>query len=137
MNFLTEIKANAEELASLLQEVEIWCLEKDFSIGTCYAIQLAVEELATNTIKHATGAKDELYISVSLEEHSDKIRLTYTDNARLFNPLDKENPDVDIPIEQRKVGGLGILLIKKVMDTIDYQYKDGKNIIILTKNTCS
>jgi len=95
-------------------------------------IQLAVEEAITNVINHGykkTGGE----IIISSKISPERIEVQIMDTAPQFNPLSVPEPDLDSTIDDRNVGGLGIFLIRQVMDEVSYRYEDGKNILSLTK----
>ena len=60
--------------------------------------------------------------------------VTFIDNGKQYDPLAKEDPDVTLSAEERDIGGLGIYIVKKSMDDISYEYKDGQNILRIKKN---
>ena len=60
------------------------------------------------------------------------MRLIFADNGKPYNPLDAEEPDITAPAEARAVGGLGIFMVRKMMDNMEYMYKDGQNVLTLT-----
>jgi anti-sigma regulatory factor (Ser/Thr protein kinase) len=92
-------------------------------------IDLAVEEIFVN-IAHYSGA-DEAIINCSFE--NDKLEITFSDSGVPFNPLAKPDPDITLNAEEREIGGLGIYLTKKFMDTVSYEYKDGMNCLRIIK----
>jgi len=63
-----------------------------------------------------------------------QVVIQFLDQGKPYNPLEKKDADISVPFEEREIGGLGILLVKKSMDSIDYRYKDGKNILTIKKN---
>ena len=94
--------------------------------------QLAVEEAVTNVIVHGykkLGGE----IIVSCQISPDRIKVQITDAAPRFDPLTVPEPELDGSIEDRDVGGLGVFLIRQVMDEIFYRYENGKNILVLIK----
>ena len=93
-------------------------------------IDLAVEEIFVN-IAHYSGA-DEAIINCSFE--NDKLEVTFSDSGVPFNPLAKPDPDITLNAEEREIGGLGIYLTKKFMDTVSYEYKDGMNCLRIIKS---
>lgn len=93
-------------------------------------IDLAVEEIFVN-IAHYSGA-DEAIINCSFE--NDKLEITFSDSGVPFNPLAKPDPDITLNAEEREIGGLGIYLTKKFMDTVSYEYKDGMNCLRIIKS---
>ena len=94
--------------------------------------QLAVEEVITNIIVHGykkTGMK--IHLSCRFTAHG--IVIQVSDSAPAFDPLSLPEPELDGDIDDRKIGGLGIYLVRQVMDTISYRYENGKNILTLEK----
>ena len=63
-----------------------------------------------------------------------QVTIQFLDNGKPFNPLEKEDADITLSAEERDIGGLGILMVKKSMDAVDYEYVDGKNILTIKKN---
>lgn len=92
-------------------------------------IDLAVEEIFVN-IAHYSGAAEAI-INCSFE--NDKLEITFSDSGVPFNPLAKPDPDLTLNAEEREIGGLGIFLTKKFMDTVSYEYKDGMNCLRIIK----
>jgi anti-sigma regulatory factor (Ser/Thr protein kinase) len=93
-------------------------------------IDLAVEEIFVN-IAHYSGSAEAI-IKCSLE--SNKLEISFSDNGIAFNPLARPDPDLSLSAEERKIGGLGIYLTKKFMDTVSYEYKDGMNCLRIIKS---
>ena len=62
------------------------------------------------------------------------MTIQFLDNGKPYNPLEKEDPDVTLSAEERSIGGLGIFMVKKSMDSLDYEYQDGKNILTIKKS---
>ncbi|MBO4264761.1 MAG: SpoIIE family protein phosphatase [Clostridia bacterium] len=97
-------------------------------------IDIAIDEIYSNIIKHGY-AKAPGPVLVSLRQTSDKkgITLRFVDEGVPYNPLTKEAPDITLSAEERKIGGLGIYMVKKTMDDMRYRYENDKNILTLTK----
>ncbi|HET6581394.1 MAG TPA: ATP-binding protein [Methanoregula sp.] len=119
-----------------IPEISALLGEEMQTLGFCSEIildtQLAVEEAITNIINHGykkTGGK----IIVSSRINPERIEVQIIDTAPRFNPLSVPEPDLDSTIEDRNIGGLGIFLIRQLMDEVSYRYEDGKNILVLTK----
>jgi len=94
--------------------------------------QLAVEEAITNVINHGYK-KPGGEIIVSCRISPDRIEVQIIDAAPRFDPLSVPEPELDSTIEDREAGGLGVFLIRQVMDEISYRYENGKNILVLIK----
>jgi serine/threonine-protein kinase RsbW len=126
-------------IASDINEVQVisTCLETVMRAGgfpedDILDTQLAVEEAITNIIVHGyRGAGGE--ITVSCREGNGIVEVRLEDRAGPFDPLSLPEPDLVSEVEDRKIGGLGIYLIRQVMDEIQYRFEDGKNIFSLTK----
>ena len=94
--------------------------------------EIAVEEIFVN-VAHYAYAPDVGDVELKLKTSGGAILLTFTDCGVKYNPLEKENPDVTLSADDREIGGLGIFMVKKLVDNMTYEYKDGKNILILEK----
>ena len=93
-------------------------------------IDLAVEEIFVN-IAHYSGSEE----AIIKADYTDKLlEVTFIDRGTPFNPLAKPDPDITLNAEERKIGGLGIFLTKKFMDTVSYEYKDGMNCLRIIKS---
>lgn len=97
-------------------------------------IEVAVEEIFSNIANYAynpeTGSAT---VSVELSENPLKVIISFADNGTPYNPLAKEDPNLNLAISERKRGGLGIFMTKKFMDKVSYEYKDGMNILTIEK----
>ena len=97
-------------------------------------IDVAVEELYVN-IAHYAYQPDTGPATIRVEAAQDPLAviITFIDHGVPYNPLAKEDPDVSAPAEERQIGGLGIYMVKKSMDDMRYEYKDGQNILAIQK----
>ena len=97
-------------------------------------ISVAAEEVYVNIASYAyapdTGTAT---IRMACTEDPAAVTLTFLDSGIPFNPLEREDPDLSLPVEEREIGGLGILMVKKTMDEAHYERVDGQNILTLTK----
>ena len=107
----------------------------DCPMLTQTAIDIAVEELFVNIASYAfdTGIGTAV-VQVTVHEEPLSVEITFIDNGRQYDPLAKEDPDTTLSAGQRRKGGLGIFMVKKSMDDVIYEYKDGKNILTIKKN---
>ena len=106
----------------------------DCPMLTQTAIDIAVEELFVNIASYAydTGIGTAV-VQVTVNEEPLSVEITFIDNGRQYDPLAKEDPDTTLSAGQRRKGGLGIFMVKKSMDDVIYEYKDGKNILTIKK----
>jgi len=94
--------------------------------------QLAVEEVITNIIVHGYQKPgNEIHLSGHFTR--DRIEIRITDTAPRFDPLSIPEPDLDADIDERRIGGLGIYLVRQVMDSLSYRYENGKNVLTMEK----
>ena len=97
------------------------------------AIDVAIDEIFGN-ISHYAYDPGTGPVTVRVESDSKAVEITFMDKGKPFDPLKKADPDVSLSAEERKIGGLGIFLVKKTMDDMTYEYKDGQNILKIRKN---
>ena len=99
------------------------------------AIDIAIEEIFVNIANYAYGEETgTTVIQVTMYEKPLSVEITFIDSGKQYDPLARPDPDVTLPSSKRKKGGLGIFMVKKSMDDVTYEYKDGKNIITIKKN---
>jgi anti-sigma regulatory factor (Ser/Thr protein kinase) len=96
-------------------------------------VRLAVEELVVNIVDYAYPNSDKGYLGIDITRDEGGITLRFIDGGVPFNPLQTDMPDTTLPISQRKIGGLGILFVTKVMDSVTYEYAGGQNILTVKK----
>lgn len=97
-------------------------------------IQLACEEALVNIINYAYPDRTgDMEIQCGEENGTGKFMVRIVDSGIPFNPLERPNPNLEIPVEQREVGGLGIFLIRQIMDQVTYQRASDRNILTLLK----
>ncbi|MBR5745106.1 MAG: ATP-binding protein, partial [Muribaculaceae bacterium] len=112
-------------------------LRDKFSIEQQLATRLnvALEEAVSNVILYGFNNNDnpKNRLSVSARKSSGKIIIKIVDNARAFDPTAKDDPDTTLDADERPIGGLGIYLIRQIMDTVNYERIDNQNILTITK----
>ena len=123
-----EAEAVYENTASLAGFVEE-NLPEDCPSKTCHQLAIAFDEIYSNIVKYSKAKHFELRLGVM----KDMIYLVFTDDGVPYNPLESEVPDITAPKEDRQIGGLGLFMVKKTMDYIDYQYLDNKNRFMIGK----
>ena len=129
------ISNKIEELSKLGEFVEKLCENFNLSPELVMNINLALEEAVSNVILYAYKDRHETEQIEIVAQHSDnKLIFTLADNGTPFDPTLNTDPDLTLSIEERPVGGLGIFLIKKIMDKVEYRRENGKNILSMSKN---
>lgn len=113
--------------------IDTFCEQLDVDMDTVASLNLALEEAVVNVMEYAYP-KGVGYVYITVESEGDSILFTLKDKGLPFDPTKKEEVDTTLPAEQRPIGGLGIHLVRRIMDEIVYDYKDGMNILKLKKN---
>ena len=98
-------------------------------------IDIAIDELFSNIAHYAYNPEiGKATVRVEVIEDPLAVVITFIDNGVPYDPLAKADPDTTLSAEEREIGGLGIYMVKKSMDDITYEYKDGQNILAIKKN---
>ena len=100
-----------------------------------YKVELSLEEILVNIASYAYDKPEggNITIQYQIKESPKRIMISIIDEGKAFNPLEKEEPDVTLPSNQREIGGLGIFIVRKTMDEIKYDRKNNKNVLTLKK----
>ena len=131
-SFSMTIQSDISEIPSVSARLEEAMGAAGFSPEEVLDTQLAVEEIITNIIVHGyktTGSE----IRLSGRFSGNGIVLEVADSAPAFDPLSIPEPELDGEVDDRKIGGLGIYLVRQVMDAVSYRHEDGKNILVMEK----
>lgn len=131
-NFPAKDDALADAMAFVEDELDkLGCSMKEVM-----QITVCVEEMFVNVAHYAYEGNDG-EITLSIDDKNGNVAITFTDEGKPFDPLEKEDPDITLSAEDRQIGGLGIFMVKKSMNEVHYERKDGKNIFIMKKNICN
>ncbi len=126
------LEAKLDNLDQVLAFVDKFLEESDCPPKPQMKIDVAVEELFVNIARYAyapaTGS-----MTIRIENDPQGMSITLIDRGVPFNPLAKLDPDVTLSAEERQIGGLGIFMVKKSMDAMDYRYADGRNVLTIKK----
>jgi serine/threonine-protein kinase RsbW len=129
-------RANFESLEAIREFVGRSAEQSDLSEREIYAVQLATDEAVTNIIQHAFGGEGENEIEIECEVNPGKLIITLNDRGRAFDPSSVQEPNVKANLKDRKIGGLGMYLIRNMMDEVIYSStpEDG-NTLRLVKHS--
>ena len=133
-NLKLEIKNTLPDLSKALDTALNWLTPFNLPPDASYLTILAMEELATNTINFGYTDNEEHLIGVELNIESKRLEVQYVDDGVYFNPLDVQEPDTSLPVEERPTGGIGILLMRKIADTMTYLRDHEKNLVTIHKS---
>ena len=97
-------------------------------------IDIAIDELFGNIAHYAYNPKTgPATVRIDVLQEPLSVVVTFIDNGKAYDPLAREDPDVALTAQEREIGGLGVYMVKKCMDEISYEYKDGRNILRIKK----
>ena len=145
------VEADQRNLDTVIEFVEERLDELGCTTKAKMQIGIAIEEIFVNVVKYAfdeppAGSGEQAgseeagrtveKISIRVEDTEDprSVAVTIIDRGRPFDPLAKADPDITLSADNRKVGGLGIFMVKKSMDQMEYEYRDGQNILTFRKD---
>ena len=122
--------AEVSRLAVFIEEVgEVFSLTPD----VVFNLNLVLEEAVVNIIHYAYPKEEHQYIYLSAHVHEGSIVFVLTDTGKEFDPTLAPEADITLSAEEREIGGLGIFITKKTMDTVSYAYENGENILTMIK----
>ena len=129
------VKAVLENLEPVQEFVRKELESLDCSPKVIMQIEIAVEEIYVNIAHYAYNSEiGDAVVRCEIEGEPPQITIQFLDEGVPFDPLEKEDADITLSTEKREIGGLGILMVKKSMDEVEYFYKDKKNILTIKKN---
>ncbi|MEE3451300.1 MAG: ATP-binding protein [Acutalibacteraceae bacterium] len=128
------IEATPENIDSVIAFVDEQLEEYGCGMKEQMAIDVAVDELFAN-IAHYAYNPETGYATVRIDVIKEplSVEITFIDNGIPYDPLAKIDPDTSLSVEDRPIGGMGIFIVKKSMDLVNYEYKDGKNVLTIKK----
>ena len=130
-----KVKADTAELDNVLSFADAILEELGCSVKAQMQIDIAIEEIFVNIAHYAyPESEGEAVIYVEPGESGSSVTITFEDEGIQYDPLKNEDPDITLSAEDRPIGGLGIFMVKKSMDEVSYEYKDGKNRLTIKKS---
>lgn len=125
------IPPNHNQLEQIPAAVEEFAERDNWPPDLVFKLNLVLEELGVNIVNYSGATGD---IEISLASDANMVRVEIADNGRPFNPLDElDTPDISAPLGERPVGGLGVHLVRSMMDELSYSREDGMNRLAMTK----
>lgn len=129
------LAATVENIETVTEFVNAQLELMDCPIKAQMQIDIAIDELFGNIAHYAYNTEvGSATVRVEVSEAPLAVIITFIDNGVPYDPLGKDDPDITLSAEEREIGGLGIYMVKKSMDEITYEYKDGQNILKIKKN---
>jgi sigma-B regulation protein RsbU (phosphoserine phosphatase) len=128
------VPAKTEVLNEVLGVVEETLESYECSMKIQTAVCVAIEEIFVNVAHYAYGeGEGDMTLGIGFEEESRTVTFRMSDRGVPFDPLQKPDPDITLSAEEREIGGLGIFITKKTMNSVTYAYQNGENILTMTK----
>lgn len=127
------VKNRIEDLLRVNSIFESFATQHDIGGKLRYHLLVSIEEILTNIIKYGFDEQGVHPIHITFRNDSGAIEMEFEDRGREFNPLEVGEPDIDTPIEDRQLGGLGIHLVKNMVDVAQYRRVGDRNILLLRK----
>lgn len=125
----TSIQGRTEEIVqSIMESPEVFGVP-DLE----FTIHLVAEEIVSNIVNYAYEDPSVGTLDVEIEKADKEIVLKFIDKGKPFNPLEKEDPDTSLSVEERPIGGLGIYLVKQMMSNVVYEHVGDKNVLRIQK----
>lgn len=128
-----QFAADVREIERLNQLVRQFGELHQIPSRALYAVNLALDELVTNVCLYGFDDPAGHQVIVRLIATPGQLQASVEDDGKSFNPLDVKQPDLNAPLEQRELGGLGIHLVRSLMDHITYVHENGKNVLTIQK----
>lgn len=128
------ITNNLDEIGTLAEFIEELGAELSLSMETTMHINLALEEAVSNIIMYAYPQEEAHEIILKTSATGNQLIFLLTDNGLSFDPTNAPEVNLDIPAEERQIGGLGIFLIRRIMNEVTYRRLDGENHLTMKKN---
>ena len=123
-----------EAFAGVTEAVETLGREEDWAPDVAYAVVLALEELATNVVRHGGSEEGASEIEIKVVSTDTEARVEVRDGGKPFDPFhDAPEPDTEAVLEDRKIGGLGVHLVRVLMDEACYRREGGRNHVTMVK----
>ncbi|ONI38017.1 histidine kinase [Candidatus Epulonipiscium fishelsonii] len=129
------VKGTIENIDKITEFVNAQLNKLDCPPKTQVQIDIAIDELFSNIARYAYNPSIGLVtVKVEILEENLAVIITFIDNGKPHDPLRRKDPDVTLSADEREIGGLGIFMVKKSMDKISYEYKNGQNVLSIQKN---
>ena len=128
------VAADIAQLERVLDFVNEQLDENECPQKIQYIIDVAVEEIFVNIASYAYSPDEgEAIIRCTAENAPRAIAIQFIDSGKEYNPLARKDPDISLSAEERQIGGLGVYMVKKSMDSVSYEYLNGRNIFTIKK----
>lgn len=129
------IESKLENIEKVTDFINTHLMSENATKNFCSSIDVVIDEIYSNIVNYSKLTEDDkVSVKIEIDGIPKKITIQFVDAGIPYDPLTTKDPNVDAKVEERDVGGLGIFMVKKIMDDVHYEYKDNKNVLTLTKN---
>lgn len=134
MESLLHLKNNIDDVPSLSEWLGMLVQDGFFPEDKLFNLDLALEEAVVNVMNYAYPDQEDMPVDITARRDGNRLTFVVEDGGIPFDPTKREDPDITLSAEDRPVGGLGILLVRQLMDNVSYERTDGKNRLTLSLN---
>lgn len=128
------LQATVDNIDTVTDFVNEYLDEVGCSMKVQMQIAVVIDEIFSNIAHYAYAPSiGDATVSVAINKETEVLMLSFADRGVAYNPLVKEDPDVTLSAEERQIGGMGIFMVKKLMDDITYEYVEGRNVLTMWK----
>ena len=129
------VEAIVEQIETVTEFVNAELEKLDCPMKARIQLDIAIDEIVSNISYYAYGEKTgSVTVRIEALQEENGVQLMFLDSGVPYDPLTRQDPDISAEIEERKEGGLGIFLVRKTMDDMKYEYKDGQNCLTIRKS---
>lgn len=129
-------ETNADILTDITAAVEELGRRENWPSGLVFKVNLILEELGLNSLTHGRNQRGNSELEITLVSRQDALTIELFDNGTPFDPIkDAPRPDLDAPLDDRPIGGLGVHMVRTIVDDATYQREEGRNHLTLTVST--
>ena len=130
-----QARTELSEIARIIQEFEGFADTQQLPSVISQKVSIALDELLNNIISYGFDDDEDHGINIQFDYADQRLEVSVVDDGKPFNPFDQRMPDTSLTVEKRSIGGLGVLLVKELMNEVSYQRVQGSNIVKLVLNT--
>jgi len=123
------------EIAGVAAQIDSFCVEREIPPEVAYSVNLALDELLSNTIAYGYSDEDSHRIEVIVRLEGKTLVIMIVDDGTEFDPTRIQEADMEASFDDQELGGLGLLLVNRMMDSVEYQRRAGCNVVVLTKDS--
>ena len=129
-----EIINDLKEVSIVIDEFEAFCLAQNIENSAVQKVNVVLDEIINNIVNYGYPKEEERLILIKIAIENSSMVLTITDDGKAFNPFDIDKPDLSLSLEDRPVGGVGLYIVKNLMDSYSYERVNSKNIVEIVKD---